>query len=220
MRVRPKVREISHRQIERRRAPRLQSSKIDTWLSRISSVSQAAVVLLTAAGFWFTVLPLYQKALLEEAIARKELEYKEVAAAMDRVYGRLRYAAVKDFVFYAGSNCSGLLLPPPTLYLIGQSSPDKRPHAQQILEIGARDCLVGSLEKYRGLADLRPEDAKALRTRVESTGERLDQKRLLLVELSSKGWESPSSWANAQEYSDLVRAELGLLRDVQWAESK
>lgn len=54
----------------------------DKWLPRLSHLSQFGLFLFTVGTIYFTVIPLYQKALLEEAIAKKEIELKETTAAL------------------------------------------------------------------------------------------------------------------------------------------
>ena len=162
------------------------------------------------------MLPLYQKGLLEEAIAKKEVEFNEVTAALEATYGRFRHGQIKEYIFYVGSKCSGLLLPPPTQYPIGESNPDKRPHAQQVLEIEAHDCLVGGLEEYGALNDLRPEDLKQFRDSVIKIAVKLDQRRSSLLAQSITQWGSRSSAVRAGEYSNLVRAEVESLRTIHW----
>lgn len=49
-------------------------SKIDIWSSRIANFSQIGVLALAAFGYFYTVLPVYQKSLLDEEIAKKTLE--------------------------------------------------------------------------------------------------------------------------------------------------
>lgn len=55
---------------------------LDRWLPRISHISQLGLFILTIGALYFTVIPLYQKALLEEAIAQKEVELKIATAAL------------------------------------------------------------------------------------------------------------------------------------------
>lgn len=52
-------------------------SKIDTWSTRIANFSQIGVLALAAFGYFYTVLPVYQKSLLDEEIAKKTLELEK-----------------------------------------------------------------------------------------------------------------------------------------------
>lgn len=55
-------------------------SDIDLWFQRVAHLSQLALVLLATFGYVYTVLPVYQKSLLDEEIAKKTLELR----AMER----------------------------------------------------------------------------------------------------------------------------------------
>lgn len=52
-------------------------SKIDTWSARAANFSQIGVLALAAFGYFYTVLPVYQKSLLDEEIAKKTLELEK-----------------------------------------------------------------------------------------------------------------------------------------------
>lgn len=64
-------------------------SWVDRWLPRLSHVSQFGLLLFTVGTLYFTVIPLYQKALLEEAIAKKEVELKLATQALEARAGAL-----------------------------------------------------------------------------------------------------------------------------------
>lgn len=62
----------------------------DRWLTRASFLSQIAMPILAVLGFWYTVLPLYSKAVLEEQVARNQIDLekqqvnlKELTTAVD-----------------------------------------------------------------------------------------------------------------------------------------
>lgn len=48
-------------------------SSFDTWLARITSVSQVVIMVLALLGFFYTVVPMYQNQLIEEQYARTRL---------------------------------------------------------------------------------------------------------------------------------------------------
>lgn len=53
-------------------------TSIDVLLQRLANGSQLALVLLALFGYFYTVLPVYQKALLDEDIAKKTLELRDM----------------------------------------------------------------------------------------------------------------------------------------------
>lgn len=54
------------------------ANKIDTFLSRISHVSQFILVAFAIFGYFYTVRPVYQKEVLSEDIAKKEVELNKI----------------------------------------------------------------------------------------------------------------------------------------------
>src|SRR5437016_4581751 len=83
-------------------------SRIDLWLMRASHLGQAGLFILTLAALYYTVLPLYQKAVLEEAIARKEIELTHATAQVEKLYVTARGYIVDEYVSYASGKCSGV----------------------------------------------------------------------------------------------------------------
>uniref|UniRef100_UPI004028D818 hypothetical protein n=1 Tax=Escherichia coli TaxID=562 RepID=UPI004028D818 len=58
------------------------SNKIDVFLSRVSHVSQFVLVAFAIFGYFYTVRPIYQKEVLSEDIAKKEVELSKLKTAM------------------------------------------------------------------------------------------------------------------------------------------
>lgn len=54
------------------------NGKFDLWLVRISYIAQVGLFFLTIFTIYFTVIPIYQNASLQESIAKKEIEYKQL----------------------------------------------------------------------------------------------------------------------------------------------
>lgn len=135
------------------KAPATKGNQFDVWLQRLSHLSQFGIFLFTVWAIFFTVVPLYQKELLEEAIAKREVELKEANTALERAYGRIKFTVVKDFVFMAGARCSGLLYRP------GEYIPEKPPVAD-LFEMDVPACLTRAAEKYIPLKELRAEDRR------------------------------------------------------------
>jgi hypothetical protein len=55
----------------------LKGSQFDVWVQRISHMSQLGLLILATFGYFYTVRPIYTKSILEEEIAKKQLEMKE-----------------------------------------------------------------------------------------------------------------------------------------------
>ena len=65
-------------------------SKFDIYLLRASSLVQIGLFAVALATIYYTVIPLYKAAQMEEALARKELEYQQLSEKVDHLYARNR----------------------------------------------------------------------------------------------------------------------------------
>lgn len=193
-----------------------EDKRIDLWVSRLGNISQFGLLAITIAGLYFTVIPLYQKALLEEAIAKKEVELKEVSTTLEESYRRVRESAVNNFAFGVGASCSGMMLPPRNSDLIGIHIPNRKPYAQEILEIDPQKCLVEASARYPVLRSLRVEDMATLQESIASLAREFDKKRYELADKSRSSWESQRATDSAREYSEFVRSRLLTLKTLTW----
>ena len=62
----------------------------DLWLSQLSSFSQFGILIIAIIGYFYTVVPLYQKSVLDEEIAKKVIELNIVQKKLDDNYAELR----------------------------------------------------------------------------------------------------------------------------------
>ncbi|MCG8066375.1 MAG: hypothetical protein JAY84_00815 [Candidatus Thiodiazotropha taylori] len=58
-------------------------NNFDKWLSRVTSISQVVIMVLALLGFFYTVVPLYQRELVNEEFARTRLEHLEVKNSLE-----------------------------------------------------------------------------------------------------------------------------------------
>ncbi|OWQ46608.1 hypothetical protein CDL60_14200 [Roseateles noduli] len=64
--------------------------RIDLLLQRLANASQLGVLVLAVFGYFYTVLPIYQKSLLDEDIAKKTIELREMEAKVAQAEAELR----------------------------------------------------------------------------------------------------------------------------------
>lgn len=175
--LRSKTRRSSLFRGENRRA--MQASNVtqhwaDVWLPRLSHFAQFGLFLFTLGISYFTVLPLYQKAVLEESIAKKEIEYNELNKSLDVSYTRLRSYSMKQFYIEAMPVCSMLVF-------IGSkqaTEEDKRKsRAEQLFELNVPECLTNLGEKVEALNELRPSDRKTFEAELNQIGRKIAAKR-------------------------------------------
>ncbi|MGC4075939.1 MAG: hypothetical protein QM702_02660 [Rubrivivax sp.] len=89
-----------------------------TWAERhaplaqvIAAYSTLAAVVVAGLGFWFTVIPLYQKAAVDEQLAKREAELKqldsELARARREAYELVRSGLLEQTAIRASFDCAG-----------------------------------------------------------------------------------------------------------------
>lgn len=105
--------------------------KFDVWLNRASTISQIGILVVTTLMFYFTVIPLYQKEVLEESIAKKEIE---LSALTNKIIKNKLQSVLKNFVHYS-AECGGLLISPNN----GEQEFDNR--ESEFWKIDVTECL-------------------------------------------------------------------------------
>ncbi len=143
---------------------------LDVWLVRASHVAQFGLFLITAGTIYFTVIPLYQKALLDEQIARREIELNRIQDELDVAYKKIRASSVSAYIFRVGAECSGLLLP---VDQTGEESGERVDFAKRVLSISPEECLRREME-MAALKELRPGDMSFFQAEVSRVGTRLE----------------------------------------------
>jgi len=143
---------------------------LDVWLVRASHIAQFGLFLITAGTIYFTVIPLYQKALLDEQIARREIELNRIQGELDVAYKKIRASSVSTYIFRVGAECSGLLLP---VDQTGEDSGAKVDFAKRVLSISPEDCLRREMG-MAALKELRPSDVSFFQAEVSRVGARLE----------------------------------------------
>ncbi|WP_372029248.1 hypothetical protein [Pseudomonas kurunegalensis] len=160
---------------------------LDIWLSRLSHISQFGLFALTVGALYYTVIPLYKTAALEESIARREAELTAMNIKLDaatasfekikaEIYDRNRKDLIQGIISVS-PYCSGLMTPP--------SSPDRsedRELGKHLLKVNAAQCLQEEFEARGAVSILTADDYLILKKAVESICNKLSemQKKALM----------------------------------------
>ncbi|MDP9770460.1 hypothetical protein FJP64_07675 [Kosakonia cowanii] len=185
------------------------NSKFDLWLVRISYIAQVGLFFLTTFTIYYTVIPIYQNASLQEAIAKKEVEYKELKNREAELYANLRVEYLKKISVSLIYDCS------PTNVLMRQRSNKEmqKTHEEQIAELTAffnkdiESCLMERAREIPYLKELRDVDKKKLLSNIgmisndikilhDKYEERLKDKDYLL----KRGKEKSTHVAEVEKY--------------------
>nr|WP_314643854.1 hypothetical protein [uncultured Pseudomonas sp.] len=155
-------------------------SNLDVWLSRLSHISQFGLFALTIGALYFTVIPLYKTAALEESIARRESELSatnaklETAAAAlakvkQEIYERNRSDLVKGII-YVAPYCSGLMMA-----LDAVDSKGDGELGANLLKVDAAQCLRDEFHESKAEKVLATSDYSYLKDVIETISTELSK---------------------------------------------
>ncbi len=127
---------------------------VDKWLGRVSHAAQILLCCFTAWALFYTVIPLYKVALLEESIARRELELneknEELASAKDllsqlsgEIYQKERGEIIESLIHKGVRGCTNFS------YFMneGRASLEGERHFYHLLQdTNYSVCLLGGLD--------------------------------------------------------------------------
>ncbi len=192
------------------------ASWLDIWLPRLSHLSQFGLFLFTIATIYFTVIPLYQKALLDEAIAKKEIDLKEATAAvvlkesalklaqaelaqntlaLSKAKRALEQAELKTYVQKRGYDLNTLVTfsgAECTGLFIREpinaiGQETKRPEAYvQHLQLDIAECLQKEFQKSRLRAALQPRDLERFQAELSKTTDTLRTMKTAAIRASEE----------------------------------
>lgn len=131
------------------------SKTIDAWLVRLGYLSQIGLLALGAFGLFYTVIPLYQKAVIDEQIAQKTLQLQRTTESLKKTYGELRDYIAWSALFGSFPGCMGMMVPPSFSH---HSLTDRQPPWHHVLDIPVQKCLLTGVIRYSRLGLLMPPD--------------------------------------------------------------
>lgn len=195
--------------------PPVAPTRWDTWLSRGASVAQIVGVVLALAGLFYTVIPLYQKAAVDEQLARREAELKVVEAKLAEAKTELYRVKRDNYMSVAtreaARECSDAVKDFTVPRAEGRRRPgDYRWH----MYVNVVDCVEQYLAKAEADKELSQVDMTIWRTWASSLAKRLEARRLnavtALEELPAKAALDPKLLEVKNPF--LAQAERALKR--------
>lgn len=148
---------------------------VDLWLLRISHFAQFGLFLITIYSLYFVVIPLYQKEILEEVIAKKEIELKQLNTSLEKSYSELRSYYMGNFIRQASFKCSGLDISPEEIRSRGKETPIE-------LTRKISECLIEPLNASKDIKRLRPKDIGIISLEVAALGKILENEQASALE--------------------------------------
>lgn len=193
--------------------PNNRQSWMDVWLPRISHIAQTGILLVTVGALYFTVIPLYQKALLDEAIAKKEVELKSLTKTVDDLYLDLREHVVRGFTFQAMGACSAVSVRVAPQYEKETAVETNKTREELLYAINMTSCLSDLLKKNSSVSQLREVDKSLFQKTVLKIASELDKERAVLM----KEHEDAPSKINESDLYSLPRDNYSVraLEDIE-----
>jgi len=122
-------------------------SQLDQNLSRASHIAQIVLVCVAVFGYFFTVRPVYQKELLAEDVAQKQVELQSLREQIKAARKEIAVRTARQFTFVAGAQCTGLLDPPSELLKIGDPIPPSEPDLRRSFQ-SMTSCARSIFSKF------------------------------------------------------------------------
>ncbi|MBO9903379.1 hypothetical protein J7435_15845, partial [Xanthomonas phaseoli pv. dieffenbachiae] len=170
------------------------ASRFDLWLQRISLITQPMLLITTLITIKMTVIPLYEKAQLDENLARREIELKRATHSLSRIYAQARFYIAKQFSINAHYQCltykSEIEWIKTTL---GENHMDPKKIRLEKLTYDVGSCVKSLAETDEAIRELNSSDQKTLRESIEEFG----RSAKLLQARSLQKWNSAPSLARA-----------------------
>lgn len=116
-----------------------QNNKIDFWLQRIGYLSQIGTLIVMVITIFYTVMPLYRTASLEESISKKEIELKLLTNKIKKYETKERSLVLAGYVSRVSYDCTSLSKPSSLSSFSINTPPEK--HKLTMLSENIEDCL-------------------------------------------------------------------------------
>lgn len=178
---------------------------LETWLPRLSHFAQFGLFVFTLVFSYFTVLPVYQKSVLEEAVAKKEIELAALNKSLDRSYAKLRTYAMRDFYIEAMPACGGLFIERKSTSEIAS----EKPRAERVFDLDVPTCLEDLANRIESIAGLTSHDRQVFGAALDRVCEEIRQRRQrALLDYDSVALRvTDSDWADLPSNSYRVQGQ-------------
>jgi hypothetical protein len=142
---------------------------------------------------------------LEESVAKKEIELAALNKSLETSYAKLRAYAMRDFYIEAMPACGGLFI---ERQRPADGGPAK-PRAEKIFELEVPTCLKELANRVASIKDLTPRDRQTFDAALTRVSDEIRQRRQQALKdyASAASRVSDGDWAALPSDSFRVRAE-------------
>lgn len=153
-----------------------QKKVFDVWLERLSYLSQTGLFFLTVFTLYYTVIPVFQNASLQESIAQKESELKGMRKEAELLYSSLKHEYInkfrQDLIFDCNPGTKAIMLPslPP-----GEGSDEEEyKDTLSFIDFDVLQCVMLSMNSNPYVKKLKVEDVKELSKKIDGIKLRIE----------------------------------------------
>ena len=181
----------------------------------VAAYSTLAAVIVAGLGYWYTVIPLYQKAAVDEQLARREAELTQLdvglANARREAYELLRSGLLEQTALRASYDCA-------SFWKEGKGTPME--HISRSLT----PCITKASESVVAAKRLTEEDSRKLMLATKDLAADWDQRRLALLDrisaVPSRAANDPTALAPDGPYTTRVQEFLAKAEPYLSAEDR
>lgn len=157
-----------------------QKKTFDLWLERFSYLSQTGLFFLTVFTLYYTVIPVFQNASLQESIAQKESELKGMKKEAELLYLSLKNEYINKFrqalTFDCNPGTKAVMLPslPP-----GEGRDEKEYlDTLSYIDFDVMQCVMLSLKSNSYVKKLKVEDVEELSKKINGIKKRIEDTQI------------------------------------------
>jgi len=162
-------------------------NRFDLWLERLSYISQSGLFFLTIFTIYYTVIPVFQNASLQESISQKEIELKKLRDESDVLYKSLKIEYLNKFQLSLIFNCNPMtaeMMKQPDTASNKKNFKQEMSIIRQLFDTDIYACMIKQADSNISLSKMRVEDrvlVKKLISESKSNIEKLKNKYLLAL---------------------------------------
>lgn len=153
-------------------------SKVDLWIGRLSQIAQIGLFAVTVVTIYFTVIPLYQKAALEESIARANSELNALTTRTEELYFKNRKYALNEFTRDVWAQCNPMMP-----YAMQPAVPEDKPMTiiESLTKEDLPECIASSFKSSQLSTELHESDFRLVEINVTNLSQRVEKQHQIAI---------------------------------------
>lgn len=185
---------------------------------RLTQAATIGGVVVAVFGYFYTVRPIYQKALLDEMIAKQKIELAILTTANEESYEKLKWFRISAFNDQSGPACTFAMFPPPSLRKLNDPPRKVETVLESFLKVDTPKCIREKLEAHLPtMKEFRKNDLAAFKSAVLRISADFERKR---HEVAKKIADVPLRATTAPSFLVAADFDEALFRTLGISESR